>query len=374
MTNRRRIAPAGLLILLVIVVWVFDRHYRFFDLAIYQGAVRWWLAGGELYGYQAPVQGNLGFTYPPFAALILLPIAPMSLATAGWLSVAAGVAALTVALRAVTGARHPAVLALIVVAALTTEPVRQTLGLGQVNLALFALVVVDLLVLTRSGSRWAGAGVGLATAIKLTPGLFIVYLLVTRQWRTAIVATATCAGLTVAAALVASRETVQYFGDLLWHTERVGAADAVANQSLAGLLARLDAPAGWWLPLSLVVLAVGLARASRAYAGGRHAWALALVGLTANLVTPVAWTHHLMFLPVALLILADAGRRPQWMLAIAGYLVCVVSPIWWAPLDPLAGNAFVILMLLLVVCPLDVHPASVPKLSSESPAAPARRA
>ena len=30
------------------------------------------------------------------------------------------------------------------------------------------------------------SGIGLATAVKLTPALFIVYLMITRQWRAAI--------------------------------------------------------------------------------------------------------------------------------------------------------------------------------------------
>ena len=40
--------------ILLMGVFLFDRHYRFFDMAIYSGAVRWWLAGGDLYGYAAP--------------------------------------------------------------------------------------------------------------------------------------------------------------------------------------------------------------------------------------------------------------------------------------------------------------------------------
>ena len=59
---------------------------------------------------------------------------------------------------------------------------------------------------------WAGAGIGLATSIKLTPALFIFYLLVTRQWRAAMTALATAFGVTVATFAVAGRESVTYFG------------------------------------------------------------------------------------------------------------------------------------------------------------------
>jgi hypothetical protein len=144
-----------------------------------------------------------------------MPVALVPAATAGWLNAAGSVPALTVVLAVLAApiaARHGRGLRLVLVAAvplaLCTEPVRQTLGFGQVNLWLFALVLLDLVVLGRTGSRWAGAGVGIATAIKLTPGLFIVYLLVTEQWRAARTATVTTAALTGGAFLLAPADVV----------------------------------------------------------------------------------------------------------------------------------------------------------------------
>jgi alpha-1,2-mannosyltransferase len=358
--SRRSTVLGGLLLLLAAAG--FDRHYRFFDMAIYQGAVGWWIDGGELYSYQAPVQGLLGFTYPPFAALVLMPTALVPVGVAGWLNVVLSVGMLALALRALCPNGLP-VLAFLAI--LATEPVRQTLGLGQVNLVLFGLVVLDLAVLGRSGSRWTGIGVGVATAIKLTPGLFIVYLLVTRRWRAAGTAAATVAALTASACLIAPRETMQYFGDLMWRTERVGAAYAVANQSLSGLLARLSdshtPPAAWWLALSAVAALVGLRRAAQAHGYGNEVAALALVGLTANLVTPVAWTHHLVFLPVALIVLVRSGRWQCIAAAALCYALSVLSPIWWVDEDAggtvafLAANTFVLMMICLV-CTLPVRP------------------
>ena len=365
----RTVAVCGLAALLVLVVRVFDAHYRFFDMVIYHDAIRWWSNGGELYDYVAPVRGDLGFTYPPFAAFVLMPVARVPAATAGWLNAAGSVLALTVVLAVLAApiaARHGRGLRLMLVAAvplaLCTEPVRQTLGFGQVNLWLFALVLLDLVVLGRTGSRWAGAGVGIATAIKLTPGLFIVYLLVTGQWRAARTATVTTAALTGGAFLLAPAESLRYFGDLLWQTDRVGTAAALTNQSLTGLLARLAgtpaAPAGWWVPLCVLVLVVGLRRARQAYAAGDTVTALTLTGLTANLVSPMSWTHHLVFLPVAVLVLADiaAQRRDPLpgLAAVTVYALSVVSPIWLVPDDSggvralILRNAFTLMLLALV--------------------------
>ncbi|RSM58087.1 hypothetical protein DMB66_30810 [Actinoplanes sp. ATCC 53533] len=365
-----------------LAVRAFDAHYRFFDMVIYHDAIRWWSNGGELYDYAAPVRGELGFTYPPFAAFVLMPVARVPAATAGWLNAAGSVLALTVVLAvlaAPVAARHGRPLRHVLVAAvplaLCTEPVRQTLGFGQVNLWLFALVLLDLMVLGRSGSRWAGVGVGIATAIKLTPGLFIVYLLVTGQWRAARTAAVTTAALTGGAVLLAPAESLRYFGDLLWQTGRVGAADALTNQALTGLLARLagtpSAPAGWWLAGCLLVLVLGLRRARLAHAAGDEVTALTLTGLTANLVSPMSWTHHLVFLPVAVLILADvAARRRDPLPAVAAaavYALSVVSPIWLAPAEPGGGRALILsntftLMLIVLVATL---PWRVPSRGSE---------
>jgi len=317
-------------------------RYRFFDMVIYHDAIRWWLSGGELYDYAAPVRGQLGFTYPPFAAFVLMPVATVPAVVAGWLNAAGSVLALTVALGVITGR---AWLPVVVPLALCMEPVRQTLGLGQVNLWLFALVVLDLIVLRRNGSRWTGAGVGIAAAVKITPGLFIVYLLITGQWRAARTAMVTAAALTGCGLLLAPAETMRYFGDLLWQTDRVGAAEAVANQSLAGLLARTaTAPDDWWLPLCLLVLAVGLRRAWLAHQAGDEVLALTLVGLTGNLISPMSWTHHLVFLPVAIYLLA---ARRQNVAALACYGLSVLSPIWFAT-AALARDTFTLMLIGLV--------------------------
>ena len=81
--------------------------------------------------------------------------------------------------------------------ALATEPVQQTLALGQVNLLLMLLVVADLLTagaLTPGGSKgrtrwWHGLGIGIAAGVKLTPLIFIPYLLLIRRYRQAATAT-----------------------------------------------------------------------------------------------------------------------------------------------------------------------------------------
>lgn len=368
-------AVIGAVVFAAVAVQLFGRRYGFFDMKIYHGAVEWWIGGGELYAFIAP-NTTLGFTYPPFAALSMLPMAAVSAPVAGWINTFASAAALALVLAMLLlpladrcgWPRWPA-LGIAVPLALAIEPTRETLGFGQVNLLLFALVLADLLALrwrAAGGARrgrdghpllrlwysgaWAGAGIGLATAVKLTPGLFIVYLIVARQWRAAFVASATAAGATMVAWLVAPRESAAYFGSVLWQTDRVGAADFTPNQSLAGVLARLydstEAPTLLWLTFAALCTALGLSRAVTAHREGDELTAFTLVGLTSTVISPISWSHHLVFVVPAVLILLDAALRRRaasrrfgqppglaglrYATAAAGvYLLFLVSPIWW---------------------------------------------
>lgn len=344
--DRRTIVRIGIVAVACYLAWeaiaAFGRPYIFFDLLIYHGAVVWWAGGGDLYAFIAP-STTLGYTYPPFAALLMLPMSALSTQTAAYLHIIGSLAALGVVLVALLGpiARRYGwsrwfTVALALALFATIEPVRETLGYGQVNLLLFALVMADMVALRWRarrntvrgaadligrhwlyqlwrGGAWAGVGIGLASAIKLTPALFIVYLVVTRQWRAVATAVGTALAVTVGAFLMAGRESAEYFGSVLWHTERIGAADMTPNQSLAGVLARIydsiETPGLLWLAFSLLMLAVGMSRAANAHAEGDELTAFTLVGLTANVISPISWSHHLVFVVPAIIVLADAALR-----------------------------------------------------------------
>src|SRR5690606_39479786 len=67
--------------------------------------------------------------------------------------------------------------------------------------------LVDLLVLLPRGSRFTGALIGAATAIKLVPGVFILYLFATRRWRAGAVSAGTFVLASGLAAAPAPRES-----------------------------------------------------------------------------------------------------------------------------------------------------------------------
>ena len=129
----------------------------FTDLFVYQYGGRAVLDGLPVYESGDPVTG-LPFTYPPFAAVLMVPLAllPAWLAAGLWTAASVGaLAAVVVLVRRALGRPAPGwLVALLTAGALALEPVWQNLTFGQVNLLVMLAVLVDL--------RPAGRGAGRA--------------------------------------------------------------------------------------------------------------------------------------------------------------------------------------------------------------------
>jgi alpha-1,2-mannosyltransferase len=223
---------------------------------------------------------------------------------------------------------------------------------------ILALVLADV-VAWRRGRPWCGVGIGLATALKLTPGLFIVFLALIGRSRAAALATATALGATLVGFAVDPGASWQYWTSTLWDTSRVGRLSNPWNQSLLGLLAHVSSPGRpdrlLWALLAVGFAVLGLGRAVRVHRRGDDLAAVTLAGLTACLVSPISWVHHLYWVVPALVVLADVAagtpvlgtasawsrNRPRVLAAAAGLLaVAVAVPFllstYWA-FEPDAG-------------------------------------
>ncbi|WP_043666455.1 glycosyltransferase 87 family protein [Streptomyces xylophagus] len=301
-----------------------------FDLRVYYGTVHTWLHhGGRIYDYQVPGT-TYGFTYPPFAAVSMAPMAYVGLGTAIVAALVLNLAALAFVLRILVGPGWRRYgwfgWALAACGLALFEPLRDTFSFGQVNLLLLALVLGDGWLLSSGRGRWAGVGIGLAAAIKLTPALFIVLLLLARRWKAAAVATAVALAATGFAALVVPDASRFYWTRAMWDTTRVGRLDYVSNQSLQGVLARLgETGRPLWATVVLLVLCVWAVRARRAVVAGDWIAAFALTGLTACLISPITWVHHLVWLLPSFAVLVRAGH-PR--IAGALYAVMCTSVVW----------------------------------------------
>lgn len=316
---RRQVIVASTLVAATLAFLAGVQFWRgFFDLSVYYGALHYWTAGGELYDYLLPGTAY-GFTYPPFAALTMLPMTLVTWPVAVAVTILLGVGSLVLLaywLIEPIARRHGWTpwFAVVVTACLLAilEPVYDTLSFGQVNLVLVALVFADARLLG-TGSPFAGVGIGLATAVKLTPGLFVVYLLLARRWTAAAVATGTAGLATMLAGVVAPDTSRIFWTQALWQTDRVGSVAYISNQSVLGMLARLH-PFGpdWpvllaWLAVVVGALAVWAYRVRRPVTTGDHLTGFALTGVAACLVSPVTWVHHLVWGVPALVLVAEHG-------------------------------------------------------------------
>ena len=321
------------------------------DLQVYRIGAQVWMHGGALYGNipMTPDGKSLLFTYPPISAILFTPFSVLPLAVAGALmtllnaGLIAGILYRTLlTLGTVRGAavdrrRLIWLVAAILPVVLYLEPIRSTISYGQVNLILMALVVFDCL---SEKPRWPrGMLIGLAAAIKLTPIVFVLYLLLNRDTRAAVRAVAGFVLFTGIGFALAWQDSVKFWTSAVWDSGRVGPAIYAGNQSISGLLGRYHMPTHVRsaLSLALCVLAVVMAVLAirRAFAAGRPTWALFFNALMGLLVSPIAWTHHWVWMIPGLLGLwlvgREAGARLPKYLAIAGGVMIALAPEWWLP-------------------------------------------
>src|SRR5690242_6185442 len=237
---------AALALIVLFIVYLAETRNGYFDSKVYYGAIQYWFHGdgGMVYDWLRP-ETPYGFTYPPFAGLVM---SPMALLPFGAVVVIAVVATVLTTMLLVWWLAGPLLkrlkaplwfsFGIACCFALAFEPVRETITFGQVNTLLLTLVAGDMLFGVARGRRWAGAGIGLATAVKLTPGVFILYLLITRRWRAAGVAAGTATAATLVGGAVFPDESREFWTSALWDTNRVGVLSFLSNQSERGFLAR----------------------------------------------------------------------------------------------------------------------------------------
>ncbi len=328
---------------------------HFADLHVYWGAVQSLTRGAGLYGYAA-ANGD-PFTYPPAAAIVMLPLAWLSESSAQVIWVVLEVAALLLLSWCVTrvvgcppplasGAWMPVVLLTMAVSA----PVASNIHFGQVSLFVTTASAVTLLA-GRSGI-WAG----LAAALKLTPLVLIPALLAWRR-RTAVVTLATFGAATVVGWSLLPAESARYWLRDLPGGSRYGDTALAGNQSILGVLARHPTGHQTWVYLGLaaVVATFGTWRAVRYIQAGSRLAVFVIASGVALLIAPVSWTHH--EIPVVLALFCVTARTPRraWLLRACILLVMTVNLSALATL-PLPGSSLLsetrvlLIAYLVLVC------------------------
>jgi len=176
--------------------------------------------------------------------------------------------------------------------------------------------------------------VGLATAIKLIPGVFIVYLWLSGRRRAAVTAAAAAVACTLGAWLLLPRDSVTYWTSVIFQSGRLGSNSGTSNQSLRGLLLREflpgQAPGALWAVLAVAVAVAGFAVARRLALQSREMEGLAVTALLGVLLSPVSWIHHfLVVVLVAGAILADGRSRVRVVIAAVTAAFFTLTIPWW---------------------------------------------
>ncbi|MGQ4600206.1 glycosyltransferase 87 family protein [Nocardia sp. R6R-6] len=321
--------------------------HGYIDLQVYRNGARVWLDGGQLYGPMPAVEGmGLPFTYPPLAALFFAPLALMPLTVAEVLVVTTSVASLGISLWLVLARLRPelsrrSVLTLVIAATAVAqffEPLRQTLGFGQVNLVLMAAITMDCLVRKPFWPR--GLLIGIAVSVKLIPAGYLLYFLLRKDWKAAgtlVISAIAAVGLGF---LLFPSDSVDYWFTALADTGRIGPPYFAGNQSIKGMTFRLgvhDSVATvLWICLSLVAVALAAVWMRRLIVAGATVAALLVNAAAILLVSPVSWSHHWVWIAPALVVTADlmvrGARSPRMIVAVAaGTVLFLAGPHWLLP-------------------------------------------
>jgi alpha-1,2-mannosyltransferase len=305
-------------------------------------------AAGNPVGPDAFTKPFRRWTHPPFSGLLVAPMTQFGEAGAFFIYYLANlfgvVAAFLLGVRlAGAGARARYAAALCA----ATTPICTSLGLGQVNGFIMAALTVSAWALERcprQSAILAGVPIGLAAGLKILPGIFVAYFLVTRRWAAA--AWALGAGLaTLAAPAVVFGPDTTLLPFLRSLGQIAAGSPDMDNMSLPALILRLHAgldgldsgltyplPPAWGAAstaISLGLVAWGLWRARTQAIPAAYLTLIVVVLLAA----PVAWDHYAAWiLPFALGPLASStvvGAEARRKVLILAFVPLTVLPLHW---------------------------------------------
>ena len=299
-----------------------------YDVLAYHAAAARVLEGKPAYDTSFEAAGGFGlFYYPPtFVPLVLVfGLLPATAATWAWIAglgaaFGAGVGCLPVSRQTRW---------LVVLLAGLSWPFLYALKLGQVGPLLFLAFA--------AGWRWLdrpavlGVTGAIGAAIKIQPGLVLVWAVLTRRWAAAAWGAVVLVVLAALATLVAG---VQSWSDFLLLVTRVADQVTTPHNFTPGAVAyQLGMPRDAAAVLQWAVMALVVALVVAAALRLRPVPSYLVAVVASQLLSPILWDHYalLLLLPVAWLL--DRGR-------------------WWAALIPLASSVVLVGVIPPVVYPL----------------------
>lgn len=295
-----------------------------YDFLAYHAAAVRLLGGQPLYDMSYTTTGGFGlFYYPPTFAPFLLPFGLVPATTATWAWIGGSLLAFVVGV-GLLPVSH-AVRWWTILLAGWSFPFVYAVKLGQVGPLLFLGFAIGWRCM--DDPVRLGVGSALGTAVKLQPGLVLVWALLTRRFRAVMVGVVALAALSIVATALAGPGS---WTDFLTLLRAVSDPITTDHNFTPGAVAyQLGVPAG---VASMVQLASTAGVAAIVVAAIRTASAEAsylVVVIASQLVSPILWDHYAMLLLLPVAYLLSAGR--WWAIAIplitAWPLLSVTPPV-----------------------------------------------
>ncbi|MET1071182.1 MAG: glycosyltransferase 87 family protein [Umezawaea sp.] len=332
------VVTSVLLAMLAAYVFLRDPYWSLrwtVDLKVYLAAGQTVRDGQSLYDLvvQSPLYGPMPYMYPPLTAILFfvpLSFLPIGAASLVWNAISlmalGAVVWITLGIAGIRDSR--AKVALTVVLLVLTAwllPVRVQLIAGQINMFLLLLVLLDF---RKPFGKWMGIGIGIAAGLKVTPLIFVGYLVFTKRWKAARTAVLAFLGTVLVGFLVKPSDSATYWGGLVLHASRAGGVFDTPNQSMVGAMSRVlrtDVFAPWWFALLGLVALYGLFVATLAFRRGADFLGFSAAAITGLLVSPVSWEHHWVYvIPLMIWLAVWAYRKRAVGVAIGTALLAFV--------------------------------------------------
>lgn len=349
----------------------------FTDLYVYRLGVQAWWRGSDMYGVLplTNVGLELPFIYPPFAAVILSPLALLSWNVSVVCALLLSLTCLTVTIYLVVrrtwaaGGSRGAILVSAVVfpLSLLTEPVRDTIWFGQINLLLMLLVAADCLVERPPWPR--GMLVGIAAAIKLTPAIFLLFFLLRKDFRASVNCVISGAAATAIGFFATWSGSMKFWFGSSGGARNISDSPYFTNQTIKAGLVRLSLPKAelntLWLLLASIVLVIAVIGIRRAHQYGSTPLAMVITAGLGLIISPTSWGHHWVYAVPAIVVMLLYGvqhRSSSWLIAatlsaaVYGVAPFLYAPggthnpeLHWTPFQQLIGNSFTIMGIALLI-------------------------
>ena len=242
----------------------------------------------------ADFDGSIGLPWPPFAIVTLVPFALLArlslpLTKAAW---AIGNVALF-GWCLVRGYRHagrwtPVVLAVAAVA----QPLQSNFQHLNINLVLLALVVLAIADLERGREMRAALWIGVATALKGYPGAILLYFLARGRWRPLVAGVTAAVGLTFLVVVPAGFAGAAIVPGYVHLALTAQSTQALAGQSIGGLVARLGGNVATAVILDLLAVAGVAAVLWRDRASSEPTYQVGMTAVLAVLLAPLDRLHY----------------------------------------------------------------------------------